>query len=291
MIRVCLIGIGKTGREIAKVLMEQKDIELVAAVCSPGSAKKGKDLGEVIGSRNTGVTIQSSENLKELIFKDKPDVVVDFSSPEATIRNSKIFSEMKVNLVICTTGFSKIDLMRLFVMTRKYHNAIAYAPNITLGVNVLMLMANLAASILNNYDFQITEIHHNKKKDSPSGTALKISKEIERGYCSAGKGSKDLEVKINSIRAGGVIGKHQVLIAGEEDQIEIYHESYSRKAFAHGVIQAVRFIYKKSGYYEMNDILNLTKVLSDYVERENRKRKKWLNNYIDKAKDAPESMA
>ena len=291
MIRVCLVGIGKTGKEIAKVIMEQEDMKLVAAVCSPGSDKEGKDLGEILGCGHTGVTITGSDKLEEMIFKTKPDVVVDFSSPEATIKNSRIFSKMKVNIVVCTTGFSDFALKRLFVMTRKYHNAIAYAPNITLGVNVLMLLTNLAASILNNYDFSITEIHHKRKKDAPSGTAIKIAKEIEKGIESAGKNVNDVEIPITAIRAGGVVGKHQVLIVGEEDKIEITHESFSRRVFAQGAIQPVRFLYRKSGYYEMSDILNLSKVLSDYLERENSKRGKNIMRHGSKRKETMESMA
>jgi 4-hydroxy-tetrahydrodipicolinate reductase len=271
MIRVGLIGLGKTGKEIAKVLLEQEDIKLVTAVCSPGSDKKGKDLGEVIGYPHTGIIVDVSDNLEEVIFRTKPDVVVDFSSAGATKKNSKVFSKMKVNMVICTTGFSKFSLKRFLALTRKYHNGICYAPNITLGVNVLMLLSNLAANILNNYDFQITEIHHKRKKDAPSGTAFKIAKEIEKGRASSGVCDDKQEVPITAIRAGGVVGKHEVMIIGEEDKIEIAHESFSRKAFAEGAMRAVRFIYKKTGYYEMSDVLKLGKVLGDYVEKENRK--------------------
>lgn len=279
MIRVCLLGLGKTGKEIAKVLMEQEDIRLVAAISSPHSDKRGKDLGEILGTGNTGIVIDSSDNLEEIVFKAKPDVVVDFSSPEATIRNAKIFSRMKVNIVIATTGFSKFALKKLFVLTRKYHNAIAYAPNITLGVNVLMLLTNIAANILNNYDFQITEIHHKKKKDSPSGTAVKIAKEIEKGLKSSGMDSEEPDIPITAIRAGGVVGKHEVMIIGEEDKIEISHESFSRKAFAVGALRAVRFLYKKTGYYEMSDVLNLKKVLGDYLEKENNSLSRRYKNY------------
>ena len=271
MLRICLVGLGKTGKEVAKVLIEQKDMRLVAAICSPGSIKAGKDLGEVIDSRNTGIIIESADKLEELIFRTKPDVVVDFSKPEATIRNARIFSRMKVNIVIATTGFSRFALKKLFVLTRKYHNGIVYAPNITLGVNVLMLLTNIASNILSNYDFQITEIHHNKKKDIPSGTALKIAGEIEKGLNSSGVRVEEGSVPINAVRAGGVIGKHEVMIIGEEDKIEISHESFSRKAFAAGAIRAVKFLYKKSGYFEMADVLNLSSVLGDYVEREKSK--------------------
>lgn len=291
MIRVGLVGLGKTGKEIAKVLLEQDNIKLVTAICSPNSAKKGKDLGEIIGCERTGIIVRGSGNLEEVIFKSKPDVVVDFSSPEATSRNSKIFSRMKVNMVICTTGFSKFSLKKLFVLTRKYHNGIVYAPNITLGVNVLMLMANIASNILNNYDFQITEIHHKKKKDAPSGTAFKIAKEIEKGLNASGNQAKEFDIPITAIRAGGVVGKHDVMIIGEDDKIEISHESFSRKAFAAGAIKAINFIYKKPGYYEMNDVLNLGKILGDYAKKENMKLSKRYKYYKSLPEDSQESLA
>lgn len=265
MTRVCICGLGKTGKEIAKVLLEQKNIKLVAAICSPGSDKKGKDLGELIGG-NTGIVIESSDNLETIIFRTKPDVAIDFSSPEASLKNARIFSQMKVNIVIGTTGFSKISLKKLFILANNHRNGIVYAPNITLGVNVLMLLTNLAANILSNYDFQITEIHHKHKKDAPSGTAKKIAVEIEKGLLSSGALRTSTEVSINAIRAGGVVGKHEVMIVGEDDKLEISHESFSRRAFALGAIRAVNFIHGKTGYYEMNDVLDLKKVMNDYLE-------------------------
>lgn len=267
MIRVCLVGLGKTGKEIAKVLLEQDDIKIVSAICSPNSDKYQKDLGEIIGAKATGILIESSDHLEQIIFRTRPDVVVDFSSPESALRNAKVFSKMKVNIVIGTTGFSKLALKKLFVLTRKYHNGIVYAPNITLGVNVLMLLTNLASNILNNYDFQITEIHHKHKKDSPSGTAVKIAAEIQKGLKASGN-SDDQDIPITAVRAGGVVGKHEVMIIGEDDKIEISHESFSRKAFALGATRAVRFVKGKTGYFEMNDVLNLEKVLTDYIEKE-----------------------
>ncbi len=266
MTRVCICGLGKTGKEIAKILLEQKNIKLVAAVCSPSSDKKGKDLGEVIGCSNTGIVMEGSDNLETIIFRTKPDVAIDFSNPEASIKNARIFSRMKVNVVIGTTGFSKISLKKLFILANNHRNGIVYAPNITLGVNVLMLLTNLAANILSNYDFQITEIHHKHKKDAPSGTAKKIAVEIEKGLLSSGALSTSAEVSINAIRAGGVVGKHEVMIIGEDDKLEISHESFSRRAFALGAIRAVNFIHGKTGYYEMNDVLDLKKVMNDYLE-------------------------
>lgn len=271
MIRVCLIGLGKTGKEIAKALLNEKKIKLVSVICGSDSEKIGKALSDIIDCDNSNIVIESEDNLRQVIFKAKPDVIVDFSDPEATIRNAKLFSKMRINMVIGTTGFSSFALKKLFVLTQKHHNAICYAPNITLGVNVLMLLTHLAASILNDYDFQITEIHHKNKKDIPSGTALKIEKEIKEGMGSYEETDKGNEVKINAIRAGGVVGKHEVLIIGEDDKLEISHESFTRKAFTPGVVKAIEFIYGKIGYYEMTDVLNLQAILESYLEKESKK--------------------
>lgn len=280
MIRVCLIGLGKTGSEVAKVLLGQENIKLVAAVCRPGSEKTGKDLGEIIGCRDTGLTVISADKLEEMVFRTKPDVAVDFSKPEATIRNAVILSRMKVNMVVATTGFSKFSLKRLFVLTRRYHNGIVYAPNITLGVNVMMLITSIASSILNNYDFQVNEEHHNRKKDIPSGTALKIAGEIEKALISSGSDVKPGAVPINAVRAGGIVGKHEVTIAGDEDMLEISHQSFSRKAFASGAIRALKFVYKKTGYFEMSDVLNLSSILSNYIEHD-KHRQARRGAYVD----------
>ena len=284
MISVCISGLGKTGKEIAKVLLEHEDIKVVSAICSPNSDEKGKDLGDVIGCRNTGIVLEGSDNLKQIIFRTRPDVVVDFSNPEATLRNAKVFSLMKVNMVIGTTGFTKLAMKKLFLLAKMNHTGIVYAPNITMGVNVLMLLTNLAANILNDYDFQITEVHHKHKKDSPSGTATKIAAEIEKGLQSSGMENEVSKIPIHSVRAGGVIGKHEVMIIGENDKIEISHESFSRKAFALGALRAVRFIANKSGYFEMSDVLNLKKVLNDYLDKDGNSFNKKYIHYIPRLK-------
>jgi 4-hydroxy-tetrahydrodipicolinate reductase len=268
MIRVCLSGLGRTGKEIAKVILNRRDLKLVSVICSPESDKLGKDLGEYLGCSKTGIIIESADNLEQSIFRTKPDVVIDFSNPLATIRNAKIFSKMKVNIVIGTTGFSETSLKKLFILSRNHKIGILHAPNITLGVNVLMLLTNLAANILKNYDFQITEVHHKLKKDIPSGTAIKIAKEIEKGLHLSGTAFNGISIPINSVRAGNMVSKHEVMIIGEDDKIEISHESFSRKAFALGAINAVEFIHKKAGYFEMKDVLNLQKVLFDYIKNE-----------------------
>lgn len=274
MIKVCISGLGRTGKEIARAILEQKEIQLVSVICSPSSKSNNKDLGEVLGVDKTGITIRSSDKLEEIIFRNKPDVVIDFSNPKSAIKNALIFSKYRVNIVFGTTGFSPYEMKKIYIMSRKYKNGIVYAPNITLGVNVLMLLSNLTASLLNNYDFQITEVHHKHKLDSPSGTAKKIANEIHGGLKNSGVNIASTEIPINAVRAGGVVGKHEVMIVGEEDKIEISHESFSRKAFAQGAIKAAKFIHKKSGYYEMRDVLDLDKVLKNYIENNDKMRRK-----------------
>lgn len=269
MIKVCLIGIGKTGKEVARMILEQENMKLVAAICSLGSSKEHKDLGKLIGNEEIGIKVESANNLENIILKTKPDVVVDFSTSKATLENLEIVSRMKVNVVIGTTGFSELETKRIEKVASNSNIGIVYAPNITRGVNVLMILTKLAAILLNNYDFQISEIHYKNKKDIPSGTAVKIAKEIENGLSYAGKSVSNEDVPINSIRAGGIVGKHEVLIVGEYDRIVISHESFSRKVFASGALYAVDFIKDKVGFYEMNDVLNLSKVIKElYVDNE-----------------------
>jgi len=280
MIKVCLIGIGKTGKEIAKMVFEQKNMKIVSAMCSPGSFKKHMDLGEVIGIQEIGIKIEGTNRLEEVILTSNPDVVVDFSKPEATLNNVEIISRLGVNMVIGTTGFSVMDLKRIETLAHNNYVGIVYAPNITLGVNVLMILTKLASILLNNYDFQISEIHHKNKKDIPSGTAVKIANEIESGLLYTGKKIPEAGISINSVRAGGVVGKHEVLIVGEDDRITISHESFSRKVFASGAIQAISFLQNKTGFYEMRDVLDLSKIIEHLYIRKNEQNSKNIKDIV-----------
>ena len=266
MTRVCLIGLGRTGTEIARIILDEHDLKLVAVVCSEFSSKAGKDIGDILGTSEKGIKVYTSNQFEEVILRHKPDIIVDFSNTKATMMNVRLISEMKIGLVIGTTGFSKNDIMRLKVLARKNGSGILCAPNITLGVNVMMLLSNIAARILTDYDFEISEAHHRNKKDSPSGTALKIAAEVEKGLESSGV-SLVGEIPIHATRAGGIVGRHELMIAGDNDKIEIIHESFSRKAFAAGALRGIRFLKGKKGFYEMKDVLDLERVLSSYFEK------------------------
>lgn len=280
MLNVCLIGLGRTGKEIAKILLQQEDMRLVMAVCSEHSAKDGKDLGEILNIQETGIIVESCSKLEENILKNKPDVAIDFSNPEATLYNTMILGKHKIPVVIGTTGFNEFQSHKLVSLARYYKTGILHAPNITMGVNVLMVLTNLAASILESYDCTITESHFKNKKDAPSGTAIKIAKEVAkaRSNSTAVHDQDYSDIPIHAIRAGGIIGHHKVILAGEYDQIEISHESFARTAFAMGALKAVKFIHNKVGFYEMDDVLDLKNVVMRYLERESMIRKhRYLN--------------
>jgi 4-hydroxy-tetrahydrodipicolinate reductase len=273
MIKVCIIGLGRTGKEIAALLLKQEDIKLVMTVCSENSNKLGKDLGEILNINNTGIKVTSCSNLEQDILKYKPQVAIDFSTPEASILNSEILAKMKVKTVIGTTGFTEIQTKKLIHITKTYKTGIVHAPNITMGVNVMMLLTHLAANILENYDCDIIESHFKEKKDLPSGTAKKIAAEVIKGtsrdpFISSNEIDYS-DINIHSIRSGGIIGQHKVILAGPYDKIEITHESFARTAFALGAIRAVKYIFDKIGFYEMNDVLNFEDALTGYIAKQN----------------------
>ncbi|NLT94760.1 MAG: 4-hydroxy-tetrahydrodipicolinate reductase [Clostridia bacterium] len=254
MLRIGVSGLGRAGLETARYLLEQQDIRLVCGFCSPESSKRNKDLGEILGSRDLGIPVISVGDISKLDIL--PQVVIDFSPPEGALVNAPVFFENKINLVLASTGFSELHLKKITNLALKHNRGIVIAPNITMGVNVLMLLSQIASDILSSYDIEIIEYHHNKKVDKPSGTAVKIANQLPG------------EPIIHAIRAGGIIGLHKVMLVGQNDKIEITHESFSRAAFAEGALKAAKWVNNKSGVFEMNNVLDLNKILNKYVKKD-----------------------
>lgn len=277
-LKICMCGLGRTGKEIASTIINEPDMNLVMAICSNQNQHLGEDLCTVLSTSPTGIYLESSDFLERSIAEHLPDVAIDFSTPDAVMSNAEIFAKNHVNLVIGTTGFTDIQLHRLHNLAEQYRVGIVYAPNITLGVNVMMTLVNLAATLLEEYDCTITETHFKNKKDAPSGTANKIAIQARKGIEARGNNNQVEEIPIHSLRTGGVIGQHSVILAGEYDKVEITHESFSRKAFAIGALKAVRFVSDKAGFFEMQDVLDLERVIANYVRQNAPKR------YVSKAK-------
>lgn len=252
IMKIALCGIGRAGGEVARAVNGHPDMHIAAALCRPESSHAGKDLGELAGMPFTGIAAKEMSEVENVFKEHRIDVAIDFSSPSASRILLDACRRNGVNAVICTTGFSDSELRWMKRIANEMAFGMVYAPNVTAGVNVLMEMARVAAQRLPDYDYEISEIHHRNKKDSPSATAKRIAGAIGRelGY----KGEES--VPIHALRAGGYIGRHEVIIVGEYEKVHIVHESFSRRAFAEGAIRAARFIANKKGWYDMADVLS-----------------------------------
>jgi 4-hydroxy-tetrahydrodipicolinate reductase len=197
------------------------------------------------------------------------DVLIDFTRPEATLRHIEACKKQGVNLVIGTTGFSAEEKKQIEAASKDI--AIVIAPNMSVGVNVMLELVALATKALHEqYDIEIIETHHSKKVDAPSGTALKLG-EVAAGVI--GKTLNEIgvferhsvtgerkpgSIGFSAVRGGDVIGDHTVMFAGSGERIEITHKSSSRTNYAQGALRAAAFLAdRRSGLYDMADVLGL----------------------------------
>jgi 4-hydroxy-tetrahydrodipicolinate reductase len=264
MINICLLGLGRTGAVVAEHLLKTAECNLTAVFARPHSPKSGKPLTEFI-NRPCDLVVQSVDSLATVLETTKIDVAIDFTAPEASLKNIKLLAEQGVNTVIGTTGFNKMQLFELKNLVQRYKIGLIYAPNISLGINLLLAVVKTIAHMIPHYDVEITEYHHRNKKDAPSGTAFKIASVINQAkgirsekYVFGRKGQElrdSQEIGIHAVRAGGIVGVHKVLFAGEADEIEITHRSYSRLVFAEGAVHATKFIVGRKGFYHMEEVL------------------------------------
>jgi len=197
------------------------------------------------------------------------DVVIDFTHPISTAQNLKTARDARKGLVIGTTGLSDAFIRELKKAAKKI--TIVQSPNMSLGVNLLFSLTELAARILDNsYDVEIVEAHHRHKKDAPSGTALELIRQIARGrkmslesnVVFGRKGETGARKKgtigVHAVRGGDVVGDHTVSFLTEGERVELIHRASSREAFAKGALLAAKFVAKKrSGFYNMQQVLGL----------------------------------
>ncbi len=264
-IQVIIAGAaGKMGSLITKFVLENDQMVLSGAFEHPDSPVVGKDAGEIAGWGQSGIIISSS------LKKCHGNVIIDFTTPEATMVNVLASTESKMAMVIGTTGLSEKSL--------KYINELAngnfpcvQAPNMAVGVNVLFKLVEKTASILGDaYDVEIVEAHHRMKKDAPSGTAVKLGElaagALGRNLQNVGVFERngmigertDTEIGIQTIRAGDITGEHTVYFAGPGERIELTHRAHNRNNFARGAIAATEWIVgKPNGLYSMFDVLGL----------------------------------
>ncbi|MDH7479673.1 MAG: 4-hydroxy-tetrahydrodipicolinate reductase [Syntrophomonadaceae bacterium] len=270
MTKVGLIGLGKTGSIVAQEILKYPEFQLVMCLVGPGSRKAGSDLGELLGIGRRSLVVKEIGHLEEELQKNSPDVLVDFTSPEACLKNLRtvLKQDKPVPIIIGTTGFDDEQVQTLKRIPQQYRLPIIFAPNMTLGINVLLNLAVKAAEVLSSWDIEIIDTHHRYKKDAPSGTAIKIGRILadclDRAEDAIVFGHERLgqripgKITIQAIRGGGVIGVHQVIFLSENEKLEIRHESLSRSAFVDCLAHLLRFaVLALPGFYTVEEVLGL----------------------------------
>lgn len=266
MIKAVVTGAaGRMGSRIINVLAGSEGIGLAAAVEKKGHPLIGQDAGGPAGLSSTGVLI--IDNLDAALAAG--EVLIDFTFTEATLEHIGACARHHRPIVVGTTGFSKEELAQI----RKFSETIPclLSPNMSIGVNLsFKILAEVAQALGDDYDVEIVEAHHRMKKDAPSGTALKMAqvvagalgRNLDEVGVYARKGMigerSRMEIGIQTLRAGDIVGEHTVLFAGKGERIEITHRAHSRDTFAAGAVRAAKWLAgKKPGMYDMQDVLGL----------------------------------
>ncbi len=266
MIKIIIAGAaGRMGQRVAHMVNGHPRLEYAAAFEAPGSPAIGKDAGLLaLGSEN-GVII--GEGVESAI--DNGDVIIDFTFHKATMEFARAAARHRKAMVIGTTGLSADELVELKELAKNF--PCVQAPNMSICVNVLFKLVKKTAAILgDDYDIEIIEAHHNKKKDAPSGTALKLAEMaaegvnrnlddvvvLERSGIIGER--KPTEIGIQTIRAADIVGEHTVYFAGPGERIELVHRAHSRDHFAKGAATAAAWVVNQEcGVYSMFDVLGL----------------------------------
>ena len=245
--------LGRMGQQLIKSSKTAKNFKLVSVTENRIVNKKVSGLKPQLNSKNA--------------FKNT-NVIIDFTVPKCTLEVLKIASKLKKRVVIGTTGFSKKEEKLIKKYSRKI--PILKAGNMSLGVNLLVYLVEIASKSLgNNFLSKVFEVHHKHKKDYPSGTALMLGKGIATGknknfgsligkkYLNKKNFPYSNKINFNSIRKGEVIGEHEVIFSSGKEIVTLNHESFDRALYSEGALSAAKWLMnKKPGLYSMRNLLN-----------------------------------
>jgi 4-hydroxy-tetrahydrodipicolinate reductase len=267
MIKVAVTGAaGRMGGRIITLVSETEGLEVTGAVEMTGHARIGEDAGYVAGCGNLGVKITDS---LEQAMTDA-DVLIDFTWPEVTLANARVCAELGKAMVVGTTGLNPEQRAEIARVAEKA--PVVFAPNMSVGVNVCFkLLKDMARTLGDGFDVEIVELHHNKKKDAPSGTAVRmgeiVADALNRNYPEVAKyhregmcGERTVEeIGMQTVRGGDIVGEHTVYFIGMGERIELSHRAMSRDMFARGASRACVWLQSQPpGLYDMQDVLGLS---------------------------------
>jgi 4-hydroxy-tetrahydrodipicolinate reductase len=255
---------GRMGRLIVSIVLAEAGHQLVGALEAKGAPAVGKDAGEVASAGTAGVVI--SDDYSALA---RPDTVtLDFTSGAASLGHLEIAAASGAAIVIGSTGFTPAMEAHAAELAPRTRTVIA--PNMSIGVNVLMKISAEVAKILANFDAEVIEIHHRTKVDAPSGTALALGRTIAEAratdfHANATFGREGItgvrpvdQIGILALRAGDAVGDHTVIFGGHGERLELTHRAQSREALARGALRAAAWLERQpNGLYSMRDVLGL----------------------------------
>jgi 4-hydroxy-tetrahydrodipicolinate reductase len=256
---------GRMGRMLIRAVAETPGCELTGAVERAGSHVLGTDAGVLAGLSPLGVDVSDDP----LPLFAEADGVLDFTAPEATVFFAELAAQARIVHVVGTTGLSDDDLAKL--KAASYHARIVRSGNMSLGVNLLAaLVRKVAATLGEEFDIEVLEMHHRMKVDAPSGTALLLGEAAAEGRSvsladtrvSTRDGHTGArrpgDIGFATLRGGSVVGDHSVIFAGPHERITLSHHAEDRGIFARGAIRAAQWAFdKKPGFYGMSDVLGL----------------------------------
>ncbi|MGB9876365.1 MAG: 4-hydroxy-tetrahydrodipicolinate reductase [bacterium] len=257
MIKVLVSGAaGRMGREVVKAISQQEDMTLVGAV---DVREIGKDAGELAGVGRLGIAIEGS--LDESLKRAKPDIMVDFTTPASVKGNVRKAMENKVIPVVGTTGLKNEDIEEIKKWAEEFGVGAFIAPNFSLGANLMMRIAKQVAKYFPAVE--IIELHHEKKLDAPSGTAIRTAQLLSEGRelspdeeAQPSRGDARWGVRIHSVRLPGLVAHQEIIFGGQGETLTIRHDAPSRECYMPGVITAIR---KSLGLKEV--VVGLDKLL------------------------------
>jgi 4-hydroxy-tetrahydrodipicolinate reductase len=264
MLRLCVAG--AAGRMGNAVIHEAaaKGHQIVGAVEASSNPSVGKSLRE-LGICDSETHIVSSDKISEAV-KDA-DVYVTFTAPQAEVVNVPLVASLGKRIVLGTTGLTEEQSRQIRQAVEGKVPAV-FSPNYSVGINILFKLAQALKAFPKEYNFSISEIHHTGKKDAPSGTAKKLGQIITdvRGYTRTVYGREGLsprqpeELEITALRAGGVPGIHDLIVAGPHEMLRIEHTAFSRSVFAQGAVYAAEWISRQTQprIFSMEDVLGLS---------------------------------
>jgi 4-hydroxy-tetrahydrodipicolinate reductase len=256
---------GRMGRLLVALGHAHAEVAIAAAVEQPGTPTIGRDAGEVAGIPRIGVPITDS-----LAAVARPNrVILDFTSPQAAVADLRVAVDAGAAIVIGTTGFDATQEQEVLVLGSRTRTIVA--PNMSLGINVLVGLVRQAARALGPaFDVEVVELHHRHKKDAPSGTALALARAAAHALARPFPASAVFarhgqvgergatEIGVQALRAGDAAGEHTVLFGGAGERIELTHRAQSRECFAAGALRAALWLAgQRNGLYTMADVLGL----------------------------------